>query len=140
LHNIILYINIVFCTKHILISVSCPKAYHRPYHRLAETNNVGLIYVLTSLVSELQKPSSLALEPWRDFRGCAFVPVISSPKKKTNLAWPRSSIVHIFRATEKKIFIGTRTKDSFFGIVAFAPEISSPKKTTLASAPFFYRA
>jgi hypothetical protein len=47
-------------------------------------------------------------------------------------------IVLSFRATEI-IFTGTRTQDSFAGVVAFVSVISSLKQATLVLAPFFYR-
>jgi hypothetical protein len=48
-----------------------------------------------------------------------------------------SLIVLNLQATET-IFTGTRTQDTFLGVVAFVPIIPSLKQTTLVLAPFFY--
>jgi hypothetical protein len=64
------------------------------------------------------------------------VPVI--PRRNKKIYSLRRSIVLSFRATET-IFIGTRTQDSFLGVVASVTAIFSLKQTTLVLTPFFYR-
>jgi hypothetical protein len=51
--------------------------------------------------------------------------------------WHRSSIVLSYQATETT-FTGTRTQDTFSGVLPFVPVISQPKQANLFLALFFY--
>jgi hypothetical protein len=77
---------------------------------LTETNNFSLrADLLSCLVSKLQKPSSLGLEPRTVFGVVAIIPIISSSKQTTLVLAP---FCYRFRATGTTLN-RTQTEDNF---------------------------
>jgi hypothetical protein len=84
-----------------------PKAYHRP------STGLGTV-LLSCLISELEKPSSLGLKFRTNFYGCGLCSYNLFAKTKKNWLWCWSSIVLSIQTTEN-IFTRTQTKDVFQG-------------------------
>jgi hypothetical protein len=103
-----------------------------------EIYHFGLATVLLSfLISELQEPSSLGLDPRIDFQGSGHC--FRNLLFRTNISGLGAILLSCLVSKLQKPSSWDSNPGQFFG-AAFVPAIFSLKQTSLVLAPFFYRA